>query len=175
MTEENAVQSESTNAGVEGARAMAAGRGLDGEPRISVAMPLDWMVRGYARAVRRFDEAAVASSDDARDGSIALFEASKWIDSLGDRAKIRDDEMVQGLRFVRHRTHHHFADAVYFDPANNAWSWKPESNLPLPTKERHRGEKQKPFYEKLAGKPVRDVLADVERLVVALAPTADLT
>ena len=108
--------------------------------------------------------------------SIALFEASNWVDSLSDRIAIAGDVMVQGFLFVRHRTHHDFAAAVYFDAASGAWTWYPESNLPLPLDPRHESGKLKPFYEKhLAQKPVRDVLAHVEQLVVAVAPTADLT
>jgi hypothetical protein len=100
MSDANAVHSESTNVVVEAVGAVAVASAVGRVARISAAIPLEWMVRGYVKAVCRFDEAAVASSDDARDVSIALFEASNWIASLSDRVEmISDDGVVQGLRF----------------------------------------------------------------------------
>jgi hypothetical protein len=58
VTDENPVHSQSTNVDVEGVRAIAGAGAVVGVARISVAMPLEWMVRGYVKAVRRFDEAA---------------------------------------------------------------------------------------------------------------------
>ena len=174
MTGEDQVHSQSTN--ISGATATAAAEALVGTPRVSVTLPIEWMVRGFLKAAQRFDEAEAASSGDARDGCIALFEAGNWIASLSDRVPLKGDAIVQGFIFARHRTHHHYAAAVYFDDATNAWTWYPESNLPLPEDEKDRSANLQPFYERhLAEMPVRNVLRHIEKLVTTLAPNADLT
>ena len=172
MKEENVVHSESTD-GVVSVPAGMAMASVD-VPRVVLTLPMPWTIRGYVQAVRRFEAAASESPEAARDVYIALFEACHWIDSLAERTELSSDAKVRAFQFVRNRSHHVFATAVSFDQASNEWMWGSVANMPLPDNPRHRQEGLEQLYEHvLAGKPVRDVLRHIEKLVVALDPTED--
>jgi hypothetical protein len=141
-----------------------------GAARISVTLPYAWMIRGYVHAVRRYD---AASQTNARDLCIALFEATTWLDSLRQRGGLTCDDDLAALQYVRIRTHHQWAAAVYFDREQGTWVWYPASNFPSPNERQHP--KLEARYERrLAGKPVRDVLSRIEARVIALDPDAEL-
>jgi hypothetical protein len=145
-------------------------------------MPLEWVVQGYAGAVRRFHDAEgsrrAAEANEipstAREASIALFEASTWIDSLIEQLPdFAGDPRVRAFVFVRQRIHHNWAAAIFFDPDKSTYVWRPESNFPIPREERHRNPKgERRYAELLAGRPVHDVVLHLERRVIALAAKA---
>ncbi len=166
MNAEDEVHGESTDVGPSGPAAM---RLSGGAPRVVLTLPLGCMIRGYVQAVRRFEAAASESPEAAWDVYAALFEASHWIDSLASRTDLASDAQVQAFRFVRHRTHHHFSAAVFFDEASTEWTWGPAANMPLPEDPKYRQEKlERPYEQLLAGRPVREVMHHIEKLVVAL-------
>jgi hypothetical protein len=153
-------------------------------PRVVTTMPVEWMARGFAGAVRRFRDAdelgRVAHANDiprtAQVASIALFEASTWMDSLAERfSGLVSDPHVRAFQFARMRTHHQWADAIFFDPAQFAYVWRPESNLPPPEDPAFQRPKLERLYaDLLAGRPIRDVLGRLEKRVTELVPEADL-
>jgi hypothetical protein len=83
-------------------------------PRVSITMPVEWMLTGFHRALDRLRRAAgETSAETARDVSIALFEVSSWLDSLNDRfPQLKGSPHVRALLFARNRTHHQFAEPV---------------------------------------------------------------
>jgi hypothetical protein len=152
--------------------------------RAVMTLPVEWVIRGFVRAIgrvreaeeaRRLDEASGRTST-ARDATIALAEASTWLDILIVQfPELRDNEHVLVLQFVRERTHHHWAGAIYFDRDRSAYVWYPEENLPLPREQKYRKDTRRQGYVRLLeGRPVDEVLAQLERRVIALAPNADL-
>src|SRR4051794_24085654 len=102
-------------------------------PRVSVTAPLDWLVRGLAQAVDRFRENASRSLSSGEDVAIPLFEALHWSQALREqlgKSGQASDPSLDALRFVRNRTHHHAAAAMYPDSANACWCWYPSGTLP---------------------------------------------
>jgi hypothetical protein len=96
-------------------------------PRVVLTMPLDWVAHGFVGATRRVSAAPVArrtkeheepgAGTNPMEASIALFEASTWIDSLIEqRPDFAGDPRVRALVFVRQRIHHNWAAAIRFDP-----------------------------------------------------------
>ena|SRR5947209_5417065 len=157
----------------------AVARLVGGIHKITVTMPLDWMVTGYLRAARRVEEAASVSGENARDLCIALFEATNWLDSLHERLILHGNLQglegnvhVKALNLVRDRTHHAFGAAVYFDQVAGEWRWYKVSILPAadPGYENEKGERK--YEELLAEKPVRAVFERIDKAVRALAPGA---
>jgi hypothetical protein len=144
--------------------------------KLSVTMPLAWMVRGYVLAVRRLTAASTRSTGNARDLAIAVFEAINWLDSLADRCKLRGDVKVQALTFARHRTHHQWAAAMYYDSATQDWRWYRVEILPLAENPKHQSQSLEPFYvQHLAERRVFDVFKHIENVVLSVAPDADLS
>jgi hypothetical protein len=147
-----------------------------------------WFVTGYQRALARFHETARADVDPM-DRFIALFETLNWAAAMLDPdsplyATLEADDTAQGMRYVRNRAHHQWADVL--DPQDvpfprpvmatgrpggmvlgpiwvRDWFWKPLDQLPAPT--RGKDETGRDAYEaKLAGQPARfalDHLADL--------------
>lgn len=130
------------------------------------------MVRGYVLAVRRLRDGVNRSH--ANDIYIALFEATNWLDSLGERdAGLNSREEVQAIKFIRNRTHHQWASAVQNQDGH--WRWRPLDNLPVPENPKHRNARSEPLYIRhLADKPVTEAFDVVQPRVVALAPDVDL-
>lgn len=68
------------------------------------------MVRGYVLATRRLRDGVNRSQVD--DIYAALFEVINWLDSLSERdAGLNSRDEVQAIKFVRNRTHHHWAES----------------------------------------------------------------
>jgi hypothetical protein len=126
-------------------------------------------MRGYTSAVQRFAGAVTRCAvDGAADVHIAPFEALTWLDSLaeGDKgvigAKLAGDYDVCGLRFLRGRVHHHWAQAIYPSDTGD-WLWQGLDVLPLaPEKHAGRGG-QKAYTARLERRPVLASLQHVER------------
>jgi hypothetical protein len=150
-----------------------------GSIRVVTTMPLDWMVRGFAGAVERFRNAEERQGSDvpatAEVASIALFEASTWLDSITAKVRgLRDDPYVRAFRFVRQRCHHHWASVVFFDRDRRAYLWSSEGNVPIPEKEQHRNPRGEQAYTELfARRPVGAVLGYLEKLVAELPSDAN--
>lgn len=114
------------------------------------------LLAGYVHAIRRLEEAI-----EARDPAAAfraVFEALNWASSIDDRIRgewapegqpldwawrerVTGAELMPGVRFVRNRVHHHWADAIYLDdtgltfpltfPARfETWRWRLGKDLP---------------------------------------------
>lgn len=142
-------------------------------------MPPSWLCEAYVAAVQRVKEAA-ADTQSARPVSIPVAEALMWLDALQqttrdvgrgrEEAKVlTGDRLVRALRFVRGRTHHHWAPTAYFDGNVAEWVWQPAENLPLPPEERFLDPKGEKLYEELlARKPVLPALDEVARKLQAL-------
>jgi hypothetical protein len=108
------------------------------------------------------------------EASIALFEASTWMDSLIEqRPDFAGDPRVRALVFVRQRIHHNWAAAIRFDVEQTSYVWIPASNYPEPRKRRDRNrEGERRYSEFLAGRPIMEVLLHLEKRVIALAREA---
>jgi hypothetical protein len=144
-------------------------------------MPLDWVAHGFVGATRRVLAAQVARRTKEREGrgagtnpmeaSIALFEASTWMDSLIEqRPDFAGDPRVRALVFVPRRLHHNWAAAIRFDIEQKSYVWIPASNYPLPRRETDcNPEGERRYSELLAGRPIMDVLLHLEKRVIALA------
>lgn len=142
------------------------------------------MVEGLEGAV---DRLVGGSIDSDRPGSafIPLFEALNWAVALEDRTrahwapdgypigfKWRDRapgaEFAGGVRVVRNRVHHQWADAMALIEGD--WRWRPLHELP----ERDKPDKLdaravEVYVQQMVGKPVRvtlDVLVEVYRWVL---------
>jgi hypothetical protein len=128
-----------------------------------------YLTGGYARAYERFQEAQ--SKGDPEATFQALFEALNWAVAIDEyiarvwspRGKVegyhwRGDPalpeslvpVMAGLRYVRARVHHQWADAVYAQPGAMlpftlprvlmTWAWRPVEELPTPSA-RHKNER----------------------------------
>lgn len=137
------------------------------------------MFEGYAHAVERFQEAAKTRDPTAT--FIPLFEALNWAVSLDERAakhwtpagkplgwawreKVRDAEILRGVRFVRNSVHHDWSDAVELDERGRAypktfpvvffeWRWRAADELPERDHKDTGGEAI--YREQLEGQPAR--------------------
>jgi hypothetical protein len=140
------------------------------------------MLDGYLAAVERFEEAARSKDGAAAFGP--LFEALNWAPALDERlgkhwapegepltwnwrARLSGAEAMEGLRFVRNRLHHQWADAltlngggrgyprtysvVYFE-----WQWRSVDEIPAG---RERTGEREAYAEHLEGRPARATLA----------------
>lgn len=143
-----------------------------GTPRIEVTLPVDWMVKGFERALDRLRDAAAAPDHiTARDVSIALFEVCSWLDSLNDRfPQLKGSPHIRALLFVRNRTHHNFASALYSDPQTAEWSWYGPEVFPIPKNPNHLNPRGQRAYERVAARrSLSYVLAGIERAVRKLS------
>jgi hypothetical protein len=160
-------------------------------PKISVTMPLAWIVRGYVLAGKRMEDRLVDSaSGNAVDVSIALFELGNWFVSLVERRPdLAGNADVRALTFLRNRKHHHWAAAVYYDKAGTGeWRWFTADVLPEPRRSDYSpdpdGQRrylthldrggESMYRQQLAQRPVREVFHRLEPVIIALAPDADL-
>jgi hypothetical protein len=106
--------------------------------------------------------------------------ALAWLDSLAEgveqdaagadpAAKLIGDYYVRGLRFVRGRTHHHWAQPIYVATATEEWLWQGAEVLPLPPDRHADPAGQKAYVACLERKPVLKALEHVEFLLPALS------
>lgn len=148
-------------------------------------MPFSAMVTGFRQALQRFK--ASNEGTDPVAASLPLFEALSWAVALDERVKkdwapdgiknqpgwdwaVRlsseaDAEAVRGVRFIRNRIHHQWADAVRieeggsrYSPRTFEWVWVRADELPPPDK--GFGERGREGYERLLeGRPAEFTLA----------------
>lgn len=134
--------------------------------KVDILMRDEWIAEGYLRAVRRFIGAEERGGEPNAVGmslSISLLEAGTWLAILDDRVKLGNDADVRAMRFIRDRTHHQAASAIRLEHETSQWLWQHSAFLPRPTEDRHAKDRDVPAYERLQGRPVREVL---ERLAV---------
>jgi hypothetical protein len=155
-------------------RPPAAAAKLGAQPlKVTVTMPLAWMVRGLLEAIDRFDQAAATSSTNAERPSIALFEVSNWLDSICQRpSELRGDRHIRAFRYVRQRTHHGWASAIEYDPARSTWAWRRHEILPAPDPGREKPKLERLYTDLLAERPVGDVLERLRKRVGSLPQNA---
>jgi hypothetical protein len=164
------------------------------------------MFEGYWQAVRRFHGAAKTRDPTAT--FVPLFEALNWAVSLDERAakhwtpdgepagwawrkRVRDAELLRGVRFVRNSVHHDWSDALALDERGRAypktfpvvyfeWRWRAASELP--ERDRKDTDGEVIYRERLEHQPARLTLEalgwvffflyhDLEPLSAFLAPT----
>lgn len=147
------------------------------------------MFEGYAHATGRFHEAT--KTRDPTAAFLPLFEALNWAVALDDRArkhwtpagqplgwewrkKVRDAEIIQGVRFARNRVHHQWSDALELDERGRSypktypvvffeWRWRPAHELPKPDDQHHNDpDGEETYRQMLEGEPARVTL---ERLI----------
>lgn len=132
-------------------------------------LPFSAMTTGFHQALRRFNAASTGSDPVA--SAIPLFEALNWAVALDERVRKdwapdgvdnqpgwdwparltneSDAEAVRGIRFVRNRVHHQWADAIRlaqggsrYPPQASQWVWVRANELPPPDDgHRERGRK----------------------------------
>jgi hypothetical protein len=154
------------------------------DERATSTVPFGAMVTGFRLSVDRFGVAARAQ--DPLAAVIPLFEALNWAVTLDERvkedwspdgerrrpgwdwpARLKGEEeadIVRGVRFIRNRIHHQWADAVslkdarhYYPPRVLEWVWVPASDLP---KADPRHDNGRDGYERLVeGHPVEYALS----------------
>jgi hypothetical protein len=155
------------------------------EPVITVHL----MVEGFQAALRRFQDAS--ERWDHPTAYPPLFEALNWAVAIDDRCqeiwipegpehrpgpdwqrRLSGEETLKGLRFVRNRVHHQWAEAFEIGTLREptaerpvrwtTWVWKRVDDLP-PAPDQHQNAKIRPFYDELlAGKPVEPTLVRLE-------------
>ena len=147
--------------------------------KVTITSGSDIPLFGYVAAVSRFGEAASLGIDHATAVHVAVFEALAWLDSLAEgveqrasdadpAAKLIGDYYVRGLRFVRGRTHHHWAQPIYIDKTTGEWLWQGAEILPLPPDRHADPGGQRAYVACLERKPVLKALKRVERLLPSL-------
>jgi hypothetical protein len=142
------------------------------------------MFEGYAQATSRFHEAV--KTRDATAAFIPLFEALNWAVALDDRAakhwvpdgkplgftwreRVRDAEVMRGIRFVRNSVHHQWSDALVLDERGMSfpmtfplvffeWRWRTADDLPEPENGRRDDAGKEVYRGMLEGKPARTTL-----------------
>jgi hypothetical protein len=160
------------------------------------AVPFGAMVLGFRLAVERFDEAGSATDPVA--AAIPLFEALNWAAALDERlvkdwipdgkdrkpgwdwpvrlSNKADAEAVRGVRFIRNRIHHQWADALrlakagnHYPPRELEWVWVGASDLPEAEPGHDRGREG---YERLlegrAAEYTLSILAETYEFVTQL-------
>lgn len=138
-----------------------------------------WLAEGYRRALARFREASERNDRSPIETFVPVFEALNWAASAEEGLRVRlgadtRSAPFRGLRFVRNRVHHQWADAIrveeyqvesWVGPIGISgmtfdWFWKPVENLPDAERTDTSGETA--YVNDLADKPVRDALNAVE-------------
>lgn len=144
-------------------------------------------LRGYEQALDRFRAAATGRDPDP--AFYALFESLNWAHAIDDligevwrpegkrqgfawRGWMSGGEVVDGVRYVRNRLHHQWADALVLEEGRRyprrhplvyfTWAWRPVEDLPKPNKKRRDPNGRVAYAELLAGQP-----ADVTLLALA--------
>jgi hypothetical protein len=148
------------------------------------------MFDGYALSIERFERASKERSSTP--SFIALFEALNWAVALDDRARkhwtpegkplgfgwrerVRNADVMGGVRFARNSVHHQWSEALSRDESGLTfpvtfpmvffeWRWRAASELPEPERpDKHHAENEAIYREKLEGQPARltlDTLAE---------------
>lgn len=149
---------------------------------------------GYAQAHERFEEAQRNTDPDL--AFFALFEALNWAHAVDDlialtwspRGKVegyawRSDpalgggkalaSVMDGLRYVRNRVHHQWADALVMRPGATlpvrlptaliTWAWRPLEELPKPSRGREDRRGQEAYATVLAEHRADDALEEMSR------------
>jgi hypothetical protein len=151
---------------------------------MATTVPFVTMVNGMRMAVERF----TAAGHDPMPAAIPLFEALNWAVALDERlvkdwipdGKARrpgwdwpvrltneaDAEAVRGIRFIRNRVHHQWADALLLVKAgysyprrDREWAWAPISDLPKAEPGHDRG--REGYKRLLEGRAVDYTLASL--------------
>jgi hypothetical protein len=162
---------------------LVAGTSLGGTQVVTLAPVV--FADGYRQALRRFRE-TWSEEEAPREWFFPLFEALNWsvalTDILKSVGKPLDDPVILGLRFVRNRVHHQWAQALearqvsgtqvpfpsgeVWPPVGWDWYWKPVSRLATDEKHRH-GEAE--YTAHLADRPARLALDHLEDLLNTLS------
>lgn len=147
-------------------------------------VPFSAMALGLRLAVGRFQNAATGTNPTA--AAISLFESLNWAVALDERIRKdwvpdgppppgwdwptrigneADAEAVGGIRFIRNRVHHQWADALTVAGAGNRfpphpfeWIWAPVDQLPPPDP-RHKDYGREGYEKLLEGQPAEFGLA----------------
>jgi hypothetical protein len=156
-----------------------------GEPTILRLANREWLFEGYRRALSRFREAA-DRHDEAKETFIPLFETLSWAVTitffLQDRG-IALDPHLDGLRWVRNRVHHQWADALELAPfflgpmvaAGKSrinpgpfyhWVWRQPEELPPGDRPDPKGEQA--YRNLLARRQARQALDAIEQFLDSL-------
>jgi hypothetical protein len=136
--------------------------------------PLAWLARGLDLAVERFQEQASVAQGDAREVAIPLFEALQWAVAIYEYLKKRGRASKAGdlkvLEFVRDRTHHQAASALYYEAESAEWRWSRATNLP-PADARYSNPKgERDYIQQLQERPVVQALDAASRFARSLGP-----
>jgi hypothetical protein len=159
----------------------------------SIRAEPQWFVHGYRAALDRFD--ATRESRDAEERFIPLFEALNWAAAvLHPKAPHRliqsgrsptDDDTVLGLRLVRDRAHHQWAEAIVardvpnpvvvttvrgqsrivMPPTHVEWFWRSLKQLPAAQPPFENPEGENAYSVQLADEPVRQALGRLDELL----------
>jgi hypothetical protein len=142
------------------------------------------MLIGYTDAAARFDDAA--KERDPQLAFTAAFEALNWAVALDERIakhwcpdgdplewRWRDRvghgaHLMRGVRFVRNRLHHDWAEALDVDERGRSypktypvryfeWIWRPADELPPPHRSEFQGNEEV-YRNEMERRPVRIVL-----------------
>lgn len=160
-------------------------------------VPFSAMATGFHQAVERFKAASPESDPVA--ATTPLFEALNWAVALDERVRkdwapdgvdsqpgwnwpVRltsenDAEAVRGIRFVRNRVHHQWADAIRlaqggsrYPPQVFQWVWVQANELPAPDDGHH--ERGREGYERILENRPADftlaILAETYHFMVQL-------
>lgn len=150
-------------------------------------MKFETLLNGYAAAHSRFEKARLAQ--DTESTPLPLFDALNWAVVMDDHIRLHwkpegrllgfqwrnhlepnEQAVVNGIRFVRNRVHHQWADAlqlhdggfqtpIVFPVVFHEWSWTPVENIPPGKDDRGIDE----YRSALQGRPVRLSLSALER------------
>jgi hypothetical protein len=151
---------------------------------------LDWLVKGYRRALARFD--ATEHQREPEERFIPLFEALNWAVVILDFSRkrgpsITEDDVTFALWFARNRVHHQWADAleardvpdppgmtvravgqgsrIVAPPTVVDWFWRPLSQIPAAPAKHADPDGEKKYTGHLEGKPARQALAHLDGLL----------
>ncbi len=145
----------------------------------------EWLIEGYMRALARYRHSSEQEGDPdlARETFLPLFETLNWAASLYDHGRPGGaPRTLRGIILARNRVHHQWADAldkVEYEVEKRAevgggvaivvsgstfdWFWRPLEELPEADEGFPDSETAKRIYrERLAGRPARDALDELE-------------
>jgi hypothetical protein len=156
---------------------------------VTTPVNASWFVTGYRRALARFHDTQEAR-EQPEERFIPLFEVLNWAAAIVDpnsplRGSLVADDAVQGLRYVRNRVQHQWAEAlasrdvpfpqitqavgqgsrIILPPTALAWFWKPLNQLAPPPASRPDKGGQVAYRDYLAGEPARAALDHLDGLL----------
>jgi hypothetical protein len=131
------------------------------------------LARAFFEAAERFRRRSLERDPEA--AYRALFESLAWVVSIDERLGFPDFPELRGLRAVRNRLHHQWADAlvlvegaafpISFPAAFFEYEWRALDQLPRGRNSRH----DSCYRDRLEGRPVRltldAVMAFISRAV----------